>query len=93
MKITNTGYSYYLEKAYSENRKTIENEKKGDKESKSVKDRLELSKSSRDIISGYTHTDGDNTAKIDAIKAAIKDGSYKVSSDELADAMIKRMSE
>lgn len=56
-----------------------------------VKDRLEISKEAKEMQGKDLDIKMDRSKDIDRIKAAIKDGSYKVDSEKLAKAMLDSM--
>lgn len=91
MRVTSTRYMPYLEKTYADSKKSIE-KTEGSKASGSGRamDRLEISKESRDI-KGYAR--GINAERIESLRQVVARGEYQVSSEELADAIMRRMTE
>lgn len=92
MRVTGTGYTPYLEKIYADNKKSSEKaEERKTLTGKDGRDRLELSKESKDI-KGYTNQEV-NTERMEKLRSLISKGEYEVSSQELASAMMRRMAE
>lgn len=90
MKINNNSYVNMANKIYKNN-----NINRKKEENKSVlNDRVEISKTGKEI---QKYADMMKTSKtnrsdlVDKIKSEIQSGTYKVSSDKLADTILKRM--
>ncbi len=89
---SNPGYSVYLDKVQSEVKKPAEKaEERKSLVGKTGHDRLELSNEMKDI-KGYASSQV-NSERIESLKQVIASGQYEVSSEELANAMIRRMAE
>ncbi len=94
MKVNHSGYSQYLEKSYNKNKESTVNKSSEAFESFG-KDRIEISNSSKEIKM-YFDKMKDSEINIDRVKRirdAIHSGTYPISSEELADNIIKKMKE
>ncbi|GAA0178101.1 hypothetical protein SH2C18_12130 [Clostridium sediminicola] len=95
MKIYNN--NYYDKKLYTNN-KTNKSDKTSTKETKAIKnnngDRVELSSAGtklKSYIDRIEKLDKARMDKIEDIKSKVKEGKYKVSSEELADKIIDKL--
>lgn len=91
MKINSSGYNQYIEKLYKENKQTI-NKAKEEKET-SNEDRIELSDSSKKIKKYIDQIKDSkiNLERVETIKSAISSGTYRVSSEELAEKIVQKI--
>ena len=96
MKIYNN--NYYDKKLYANN-KTSKNNKPSDKDNKAIRnnsgDRVELSSTGtklKSYIDRIEKIDKARMNKIEDIKSKIQNGKYKVSSEELAEKIIDKLS-
>lgn len=94
MKINNSGYNQYLEKIYKENKQSPVNKPEGEASS-SIKDRIELSESSKEIKMYFDKIKDApiNMERVNTIKEAIRSGTYRISSEDLADKIVQKMRE
>ncbi len=94
MKVNHSGYSQYLEKLYNENKQSTVNKSK-ESSASLEKDRIELSDSSKEIRMYFDKMKDSelNTDRVKKIKEAIHSGTYRISSEELADKIIQKIKE
>ena len=92
VKINSTGYTHYIDKSYGENKKNIEIYASDDETSS---DRVEISNASKEIKSYFDQPRDTaiETQRVSTIKSAIQAGTYKVSSDELAQQIVSKINE
>lgn len=94
MKINNSGYNQYLEKIYKESKQS--NVSKSEEDTAAfIKDRIELSDSSKEIKMYFDKIKDSsiNMERVNTIKEAIRSGTYRISSEELADKIVQKMKE
>lgn len=95
MKINGTNRIDYVNQAYRKNANNVTN---ADKKSTSLttQDSIELSETSKELkkqIEKLSAADTTDKQKIESIKLAIQDGTYRVSPEKLADKMIHTIRE
>ncbi len=94
MKINSSGYNQYLEKLQKESQhSTVKKSEEGT--STFIKDRIEISDSSKEIKMYFDKMkDSDlNLDRVKSIKESIRSGTYRISSEELAEKIIQKMKE
>lgn len=90
MKVNNAGYMHYMENISGENKKNVQ--KTGNSEISS--DRIEISNESKKLREYMEQMDSSVDAeRVSAIKSAVQSGAYKISSDELAEQIVKKIRE
>lgn len=94
MKVNGSNHIRYVNQAYKKNlEKANISEKRSDIKSQVT---IELSETSRELknqISKLSTTETVDRQKVDAIKKAIQNGTYKVSPSKLAEKMLSRIIE
>lgn len=93
MKINHTGYDQYIKKVY-QNNKEINDKPKEDTET-TQSDRIELSDSLKQIkkyLSNLKNSEVD-LERVEKIKNDLASGTYRISSEELADRILQKMKE
>lgn len=91
MRVSGIGYTPYLEKTYLDSKKPAEKiEDRHAPVGARATDRVEISKESRDM-KGYAR--GINADRIESLRQVVAKGEYQISSEELADAIMRRMTE
>lgn len=94
MKINGPNHVYQINQIYKKNTQTKFD--KNDNVATSKEDRIELSKTSKDVqkyIDQVKKSPTGNQEKIGRIKKAIKQGTYQVSSKQLAEAIANKIYE
>lgn len=92
MKINRPNYVQFINQMYNKNNDKYEKKEKKDTQS----DRIELSKTSHDLkkyIEQIKKAETGNEEKIQKIKELLDQGTYKVSSKELAGIIVDKMKE
>lgn len=94
MKINHTGYDQYIKKVYQSN-KSIADKPKDDETGSAQSDRIELSDSLKQIKKYLNNIKESevNLERVDKIKNDLASGTYRISSEELADHIIQKMKE
>ena len=95
MKINGTNRVDYVNQAYRKNSDCVNNaEKKA--EFFTSKDTIELSKTSKELkrqIENLSTVETTDRQKIDSIKQAIQDGTYRISPEKLAESILDKITE
>jgi flagellar biosynthesis anti-sigma factor FlgM len=90
MRVTGAGYTPFIEKTYADSKKPADKTEERKTSAGRAMDRLEISKESRDM-KGYAR--GIKAERIESLRQVVAKGEYQVSSEELADAIMRRMTE
>ncbi len=96
MKVNGFNPINYANQAYRKNNETINKSNESKTDAHLMRDSIELSETSRDIKEHIKKMDTSETvdkAKVDRIKRAIENGTYKVSAKELAEAIVDNIIE
>ena len=93
MKVNGTNRIDYVTQTYKKNTESISNSQKKSDILK-PEDSIELSEASKELkkqIEDLSKAETSDKQKVNSIKQAIQDGSYKVSPKKLAESMIDKM--
>lgn len=92
MKINNSDYSKHINKIYTQNQENIQNKKINQK---SKNDKIEISESSKILTKKINDPkiQSDIPKRVEKIREALLEGTYHISSEKIADKMIKIISE